>query len=85
MENKNEEKKNTNFSTDDEIRQLVIARLKATSLDTIKCIGSQGSFTKEELIKHVQAGDEIGETIQKVEMEWLRALKSGVVNELLTA
>lgn len=85
MKNTNEEKTKIDFSTDEEVRRLVIARLKVTSPDTIKCIGSEGSFTREELIKHVQAGDEIGETIERVEMEWLRALKSGVVNELLTA
>lgn len=78
----NNVKSRTNPSTDEEIRKLVIARLKATSPDTIKCIGNEGSFTRDELIERVRVGDEIGKTIEKVEMEWLRALKSGIVSEL---
>ena len=85
MTKQDDKKIHDDFSTDEEIRRLVIARLKATSPDTIKCIGSEGSYTRDQLIEHVQAGDEIGETIERVEIEWLRALKSGIVNEILTA
>ena len=85
MQKQDGKKIQSDFSTDEEIRRLVIARLKTTSPDTIKCIGNEGSFTRDQLIEHVQAGDEIGETIERVEMEWLRALKSGIVNEILTA
>lgn len=81
-QNRESEKSKINFSTDEEIRKLVIARLKVTSPDTIKCIGDKGSFTRDELIERVQAGDKIGKTIERVEMEWLRALKSGIVSEL---
>lgn len=70
------------LSADEEIRKLVIARLKVISPDTIKCIGNKGSFTRDELIERVQAGDAIGKTIERVEMEWLRALKSGIISEL---
>ncbi|OIO49624.1 MAG: hypothetical protein CO042_01730 [Parcubacteria group bacterium CG_4_9_14_0_2_um_filter_41_8] len=68
------------ISTDKEIRKLVIARLKVISKDTIKCIGDQGSFSRDELIKHVQDDDEVGQTMERVEMEWLRGLKSGLVS-----
>ncbi|HAZ16432.1 MAG: hypothetical protein A3H59_00655 [Candidatus Jacksonbacteria bacterium RIFCSPLOWO2_02_FULL_43_9] len=85
MKKQEGEKIHNDFSTDEEIRRLVIARLKTTSPDTIKCIGSEGSFTRDQLIEHVRAGDEIGETIERVEIEWLRALKSGIINEILTA
>lgn len=70
------------FSTDEEIRKLVLARLEVLSPDTIKCIGSEGSFNRNELIECVKKGNAIGKTIQKIEMNWLRALKDGLINEL---
>lgn len=77
-----QEKKNILTDNDEEIRKLVIARLKVISSDTVKCVGSQGSFSRDELIERVRKGDEIGQTIERVEMEWLRALKGGIVTEL---
>ncbi len=73
---------NHELITDDEIRDLVVARLSVMSSNTIKSIGDEGVFTKDELISHVKSGDKIGKTIQAVEMEWLRALKTGLINEL---
>lgn len=70
------------ISTDEEIRKLVLARLKTMSPDTIKCIGEEGSFSRDELIEHVKEGDKIGKTIEQVEMEWLRAFKEGIITEL---
>lgn len=67
---------------DEEVRRLVLARLQVTSADTIKCIGSEGSFSRDELIEHVKIGDKIGKTVEHIEMEWLRALKNGLINEL---
>ncbi len=69
-------------SIDEEIRKLVVARLSVLSSDTIKAIGNKGVFTRDELIEHVNKGDEIGETVKNIEMEWLKALKSGIVKEL---
>lgn len=74
-------KKSTKTS-DDDIRQLVIARLSVLSADTIKSIGDKGSFSRDELIRHVKKGDEIGKIITNVEMEWLRALKKGLIQDL---
>lgn len=68
--------------TDDDIRELVLQRLSTLSSDTMKSIGSDGTFSKDELIEHVKAGDEIGRVVQEVEMEWLRALKHGIVSSL---
>jgi len=70
------------IDTDEEIRNLVIARLTTISSDTIKSIGDEGTFTRDELIKHVEKGDNIGKTIQAVEMEWLRAMKGGLIQLL---
>ena len=82
MNHENKKSEAESVSTDEEIRKLVIARLKVISPNTIKCIGSQGSFSRDELIQHVQDDDEIGRTIEQVEMEWLRGLKSGIVSGL---
>lgn len=63
----------TNIS--DEIKQLVIARLEVLPEDTGISIGSEGEFTKDELIKRVQQGDDIGQKIVEVEMNYLQGLK----------
>jgi len=75
------QKKET-ISADEEIRKLVIARLKLLSPDTMKSIGSMGTFTRDQLIERVEKGDEVGETIKNIEMEWLRAQKEGIVEKL---
>lgn len=82
MKNTNTKKTKDDFSSDEEIRKLVLARLKTVSPDTIKCIGKEGTFSRDELIEHVESGDKIGKTIEQVEMEWLRAFKSGMINKL---
>jgi hypothetical protein len=73
----------TDRLTDERIRELVLLRLEMLSPDTIKSIGQEGTFTKMELIEHVKAGDRVGEIVAQVELEWLRAMKSGFVNALL--
>lgn len=79
------QKENTKIvaiDTNEEIRELVLARLSMSSSETMKSIGDEGVFTRDELIKHVKAEDKIGKTIQDIEMEWLRALKNGIVSQL---
>ena len=78
---KEKEQKNDRV-TDEDIRDLVIARLSVLSPDTMKSIGNRGTFTRDELISHVEKGDEIGKIITNVEMEWLRAMKTGLIDEL---
>lgn len=70
------------IDTDEEIRNLVLIRLSNLSSNTAKSIGNDGVFTKDELIAHVKKGDKIGKTIQAVEMEWLRSMKSGLIQKL---
>ena len=62
-------------NTDEEIRNLVIARLNTLSPDTMKSIG-------DELINNVKKGNKIGQTIEAVEMEWIRAMKTGLIQKL---
>ncbi len=64
-----------NLLKDEEIRKLVTARLSVLSEDTIISVGSDGSFSRDELIEKVEAGDRVGNKIAQIEMEWLRSFK----------
>ena len=70
------------INTDEEIRNLVIARLNTLSPNTMKSIGYEGVFTRDELINNVQNGSKVGRTIEAVEMEWIRAMKTGLIQKL---
>ena len=61
-------------------KNLVIARLKVIP-DNLKLSIGGGEYTKDELIKHVEQGDEIGKKIIEIEMSYLRSLKEGVLYE----
>jgi len=61
--------------SDDEVRKLVMARLSVLSEDTMISLGSEGSFTRDQLIKSVEDGDKIGEKLAEIQLEWLRSFK----------
>lgn len=63
----------------EELKELVIARLETLSSNKRVSIGSCGDFNKEELINHVKEGDEVGKKIIEIELEFLRALKEGII------
>ncbi len=67
--------------TEQEIKQLVIERLKTLPEDTGMSIGSHGDFGKNEMITHVEEGDDIGKKIIEVELNFLRGLKEGILYE----
>lgn len=64
--------------SDEEIRKLVIARLRSLSSGRKISIGSEGEFTKEELIEKVVNKDKIGDKIIKIQLEYLRSFKNNV-------
>ncbi len=64
-----------------EIRQLVVERIKTLSSGRKISIGSEGSFSKEELIDHIRIGDKVGEKIIKVQMNYLRSFKTGFLKD----
>lgn len=64
-----------------EIKDLVIARLNTLPSDREISVGSDGEFTKEELIERIKKGDEIGLKMIEVEMSFLKALKEGPIFE----
>ena len=65
--------------TEKEIKELVIARLETMSSDEKVSIGSAGEFNKEELISEVKKGSSVGKKIIEIEMEFLRAMKEGII------
>ncbi|MDP3245238.1 MAG: hypothetical protein Q8M83_06320 [bacterium] len=65
-----------NILSDEEVRKLVVARLSLLSSDTIISLGSDGSFTRDELVESVEKGDRVGEKLAEIQMEWLRSFKN---------
>lgn len=60
------------------IRKLVLERIKVISDDLMISVGSK-EYTREEVIKSVEKGDEIGRQIIKAQMDYLRAMASGKI------
>lgn len=69
----------TSKITDQEIRDLVMERLKVLSSGQKISIGSVGDFSKDQLIDHVLKQDRIGKKIIQIQMSYLQSLKSGVL------
>ena len=76
--NKQEPKK---LMTDEDIRQLVVARLRSFSSNKKISIGSDREYTGKELIEKVKANDEIGQKIIAIQLEYLRSLKNNIFTE----
>lgn len=62
----------------EQIKDLVIARLQVLPPDASISIGSEGSFTRDELIAHVKKNDSLGKKITEVELEYLKMQKEGI-------
>ena len=69
----------TKLTQDEELKQLVVERLKALPAGLKMSIGSDGIFSAKELIERVESGDRIGAKIMQVQLAFLRSLKSGVL------
>jgi hypothetical protein len=66
-------------------KDIVIARLLQASPELKFSIGdgSTGTYTPEDMIKNVEALNEVGKQFIESQMEFLRALKSGEIYDLL--
>ncbi|MCJ7740918.1 hypothetical protein MUP32_06450 [Candidatus Microgenomates bacterium] len=62
--------------TAEEIKQLVIERLRRIPAGKKVSIGADGDFTSDELIKLVEKNDKIGDKIIEMQLEYLRSLKN---------
>lgn len=79
MKNDQKTKQSPKLDVEEELKQLVIQRLKATSDELNILIGNEGDFTKEELIRRVESGDKIGKEVVESEIEFLKALTEGKI------
>jgi hypothetical protein len=64
---------------DEDVRKLVAARLETLPDGAVVSVGSEGEFTKEQIIESVLKGDEIGQKMVEIEMSFLQSLKEGVL------
>ncbi|MBI2595616.1 hypothetical protein HYW46_02675 [Candidatus Daviesbacteria bacterium] len=72
-------KKTPSFDADEELKKLVIERLKTSSDELNVVIGNTGDFTRDELIENVEAGNKIGKEIVESELEFLKAMIEGKI------
>ncbi|MDD4989711.1 MAG: hypothetical protein PHW31_00135 [Candidatus Pacebacteria bacterium] len=75
------DEKNKKILSDEEIRKLVTARLSVLSPDTIISLGLDGAFSRDELVKKVEKGDDVGEKWIEIQLEWLRSFKEDTLYE----
>ena len=75
--------KETDFAEGE--KELVILRIETTPSNLRLSIGGGKSMTKEEMIEHVKKGDEIGKQIIKVHLNFLKAVASGNLTNLLSS
>ena len=61
---------------DEEIKELVIARLNAMPSYMKLSIGGESSLSKEDMILHVEKGDKIGEKIIEMQLNYLRKMRT---------
>jgi hypothetical protein len=80
-----EETKQQKEGISEDLKDLVIARLDVFSPHKKISIGSDGQFTKNELIECVKQGNKIGKKIVEIELSFLRALKEGTLLEELNS
>ncbi len=64
--------------SDEDIRKLVVARLRTFSGNRKLSIGSEGEFSRDELIERVNNNDEIGKKIIDIQLQYLQSLKEGI-------
>lgn len=64
-----------------DIQRLVLARLDLLPSNIKISIGSNGEFTKEEMIDHLERNDEVGKKFAEIHLSYLRAMKEGVFYE----
>lgn len=63
----------------EDIKNLTIERLKASSEDMQISIGGEENLSKGELIESVTRGDEIGQEIMDIQVEFLRDMAEGKI------
>lgn len=63
------------MAEDEEIRELVLCRLKTMPKNIKVSLGSHGELNRDDLIKHVESGDELGKLIVGMQLQYLKSMK----------
>ena len=72
---KNNKAQNQKLTSNDDIKKLMIERLRCLSSGTMISVGSSGDYTRDQMIEFVKEGNELGELFTKVQIEWLRSFQ----------
>ena len=73
-----------NKKIDEEIKKLVLWRLETSVPEYFKLsVGGKGTFTKEEIRKHIEAEDETGMAFVDMQLNFIKAVASGKLSEAL--
>jgi len=76
----------TGSKINEDLQKLVAFRIETLLPPNLKLsVGSYGSFSKEELIEHIQKGDEIGQAIMESHRSFMKALMSGEFTDALVS
>lgn len=79
---KTEEKKKIDL----ELKEIILQRISSSKLpDNIKLsVGSlsQEPMSTQEIVEHIKKEDEIGKKIIQMELNYLKALKEGIISKL---
>ena len=67
-------------SLEEQIKELVIARISTLSDDVALSIGGE-ELKREQLIEHVQENDDIGKELIDMQMEFLQDMARGALYE----
>lgn len=62
-----------------EIKKIVEARLSVLPSDAILSVGSYGEYTRDQIIKEVEAETKIGKKLIEIQVKYLQMLKEGVL------
>lgn len=65
----------------EQVQKIVIARLNAIPKDIEMSVGSK-QYTKEQLLKFIEEGNEIGDQLMEMQLKYLRDLASGKIYRL---
>ena len=74
MDKKNNKEKNIQ----EKLKELVLVRVEVIPSNVKISVGSEGQFTKEQIINEIKQNSEIGKKMVEIELTYLRKLKEGI-------
>lgn len=77
------DKENVQDEKKSELKKLVLARIDIMPPNFKLSIGNKGTFNKEQLIEHINEGDETGSCIIDMQVRFIKALTNGRFIEAL--